>query len=122
MLVRFDEVLVCYAELVDDLGGDLLLDLDLRYDPAERVHCGLFCEQRDICADETVRGAGIVVEVHILGKRHAPRVDLEDLLPPLGVRDADLNLTVEPAAASEGGVDEVREVRCGDNHHLAPGL
>ena len=122
MLVRFEEVLVCNAELVDDLGGDLLLDLDLGYDPAERVHRCLFCEQRDIRADETVRGAGVVVEVHVLGKRHAARVDLEDLLSSLGVRDADLDLAVEPAAAPEGGVDHIREVRCGDHHHLATGL
>ena len=122
VFVRFDEVFVCHAEFIDDLGRDLLFDLDVRYDPAERVHRRLFCKQCDISADEAVRGAGILVQVHIIGKRHAARVDLEDLLSSFGVRYADLNLAIEPAAAPEGGVDDIREVRCGDDHHLSPGL
>ncbi len=49
-------------------------------------------------------------------------MDLEDLLPAFCVRDADLDLAVEPAPAPEGGVDDIGEVCCGDDHNLPPGL
>jgi len=38
-------------------------------------------------------------------------VDLQDLLAPVAVGDADLDLAVEPATAPERGVDGVDAVR-----------
>ena len=49
-------------------------------------------------------------------------MDLEDLPPAALVRDPDLDLSIEPAGAAQGGVNGLEPIRRTDHHHIAPPL
>ena len=61
-------------------------------------------------------------QVDVLREGHAPRVDLEDLQPPVAVGDPDLDLAVEAPRPAQGRVEGVRPVRRADDHDLPAGL
>ena len=95
-------------ELVEHLGRDLaLLEVDLGQVAAERLDGGLARERREVGADEAVGHARELVEVDVLGERHAARVDVEDLAAARLVGHADDDLAVEPAGPAQRLVDGV---------------
>jgi len=63
---------------------------------------------------------GDAVQVDVVGHRHLARVDVENLSPTSFVRNADLDLTVEPPAAPERLVDGVDAVGGADDDDAAP--
>ena len=54
-------------------------------------------------------------EVDIFSKFHVLRVDAEDLKTTSGIRDTNVDFTIETTETSEGGVDRVGSVGGGHN-------
>src|SRR5881397_2411037 len=99
--VRLKEVVPRDRQSVQDLRGDhVRLKVDVGQDPSEGPHRGLFRKGREIRADVPVGEAREFLEVDVFRERHAPRVDLEDFEPAVSVRDANLDLAVEPARSA----------------------
>ena len=63
--------------------------------------------------------AGKAVEIHRLGERHSPAVDLERLVPPLPVGNSDLDLAVELPGPAQRRIQRVGNVRGGDDDYLS---
>src|SRR5690606_8356650 len=93
-------------EAVEDLLRDLrLVEVDFGEQPAECADGGLAGERAEVGADEAVARARHGVEVHVLGQRHAARVDAQDLAAARRVRHADDDLAVEAARPAERFVE-----------------
>ncbi len=72
---------------------------------------GLVDDVGQVRAGEAGRDPGEAIEVGILGQRHGPHVDSEDLAPPLLGRKRDLDLAVEASGPEQGLVEHLRSVR-----------
>ena len=68
-----------------------------------------------IRAGEARRAPGDLREVDVLGEGLVARVDGEDLLAALDIRQADIDLPVKAARAQERGVEDVDAVRRGED-------
>ncbi len=55
-------------------------------------------------------------KIHLGGKADLLRVDSEDLNASLHIRPVDENLTIKTASAKEGGIENFRAVRGGEDH------
>src|SRR5207244_7491277 len=87
------------------------LEVDVGQDAPQGPHGGCLREGREIGADISVGEAREFLQVDVLRQGHAARVDLEDLQPAVPVRDADLDLAVEPAGPAQRRIERVRAVR-----------
>src|SRR6267143_5681195 len=65
---------------------------------------------------------GQFLQLDVLRERHASRVDLKDLESTVSVRDANLDLPVEPTGPAQRGIERIRAVRCTDHDDLAARL
>ena len=114
------EVSTGHLQVLEELGRDLLVEVDLWEDLPERMHRGLLDKEGDVRPHKAVRGVCVVLDLHVIGKRHPAGVDLEDLEPPFLVRDPDLDLAIKPPAPPQCRVEGVGDVRGTDHHHLPP--
>src|SRR3990170_426154 len=127
LLQRVLEVLLQHAHALEGLGRHGPLEVHLRQVPPERLHRGLPAQRRQVRAHEPVcdvrelRQETVLVLLRALD-RHPARVDLQDLLATLAVRDANLDLSVEPTGAAERRVDRLLAVRRPDHDDLAAPL
>src|SRR2546429_1331041 len=117
------EVVREHAHLLEVLGGDRLVEVDIRKVSPKRLHGGFASERREIRPDEPmahIREFGEKTVPFLLDAfdRHAARVDLQDLLAATPVRDADLGLAVEPTGPAQRGVDCLVPVRRADHDDL----
>src|ERR1019366_353673 len=62
---------------------------------------------------------GDLLEVDVRRDRHGARVDLEDLQPCLGVRNADFDFAIEATGTPQRRVKNLRDVGRADNDDLA---
>ena len=76
---------------------------------------GLVEQVFQVCAGEADGGLGDGPQVHVLCQGLVAGVDAKDLLPPLDVGQADVDLPVEPAGTQQGGVQDVRPVGGGQD-------
>src|ERR1041385_8031072 len=121
-LERALEVVRGDLHLLQELGGDGLVQVDLGQVAAQRLHGGLAGEGHEVGADEAVRGVGEVLEVDVLGLGHVARLDLQDLEAALLVGHADLDLAVEAPGAAQRRIDGVGPVGGADDDDLAAAL
>ena len=78
--------------------------------PAGGQEGGLVHQILQVGAGEAAGGLGDDRQVHILAQGLVPAVDLQDGLPAPDVGQAHVHLTVEPAGAQQGGVQDVHPV------------
>ncbi len=71
----------------------------------------------EIRAGEARRALRDLGEVHVLGERLVGGVDLQNVLAPLDVGIADVDLAVEAAGAQQRGIENVRAVGRRENDH-----
>jgi hypothetical protein len=83
---------------------------------------GLVDEQGQVGAGHAGRGGGDRLEVGAVGERHAARVDLEDLEPPVAVRRMYGDAPVEAAGAQQRLVEDLRAVRRAQDDQVRVGL
>src|SRR5213594_3303080 len=112
------------AHLLEGLRRNRLVEVDVRKIAAERLHRGFAGERREVRPDEAVadiREFGEEPVAFFLDAfdRHAARVDLKDLLPSAPVRDADLDLAIEPTGSAQRRIDCLVPVRRADHDDLA---
>ncbi len=93
--------------------------VDVGHQAAQGAHGRLAAQRLQVGADEAVGDRRQPVQVHVVGQRHAPGVDLEDLAPAIAVGDADGDLAVEAARAAQGRVQRVGDVGGGDDDDVA---
>ncbi len=67
-----------------------------------------------------MRGLRKLIQIHILIERHPAHMDLQDLDAVIQIRNADLNLPVEPARTAERGIDRIHTVRCRNHNNVPP--
>ncbi len=115
---RRGEVVAVDPHLLQELARDLLVQVELRQIPSQRFHGGFLAQSRQVRAHEAVRRRRQAFQVDVL-QRHAAGVDLEDLQPVPGVRDADLYLAVETSRPAQRRVDGVQPVGRADDDDLA---
>ena len=113
--------------LGDDLRTLLLADADLdqRFINVRLDHIaaillrgadgGLVHEVLQIRAGEARGGLRDLTEVHVLGQRLVPRMNLQDLLAALHVGLSNADLPVKTTRTHDGGVEDIHTVRRG--HH-----
>ena len=105
------EVVLVDGHGVEDLGVDLLvLNVDEVHLLADALHGGLGTEGGDVGTDEAVGLAGNGLGIDVLVELHVAGVDAEYLETAILVGDADVDLAVEAAEPTEGGIDGVGTV------------
>ena len=63
-----------------------------------------------------------LLEVHIVGKLHVLCVDAKDLETTRGIRNANVNLSIESTKSTKSRVDRVRTVRSRHHDNVRTGL
>ena len=59
-----------------------------------------------------------LLEVHIVGQLHIFSMDTKNLQTTSGVRDTDIDFTIETAKSSQCGVNRIRSVRSRHDHNI----
>src|SRR5438445_290627 len=73
-LQRIVEVPELDRQSIEDFVGDrLLVEVDPRHDPPNRLERGLAHQRGKVGADEAVGAPRQIVEVHVWGERHSAR-------------------------------------------------
>ena len=83
--------------------------------------CALVDEVLQIRAGEARSALSQLTEAHVLRKGFPLGVDLQDLLPALDVRQTYIHLPVKPSGPQQCGVQHIRPVGGGQDHHALVG-
>ena len=95
-------------------------EVNVWHQPAQGAHGRLPAQRLQIGSDKTMGDGCQPLQVHIVGQRHAPRVDVQDLTTPISVGNANGDLPVEAARTSQGRIQGVRDIGRSDYDHVAP--
>ena len=115
------EVVHRHFELVEHRNRDrAAVEIDVREISGQAGHRGLAAKRGDIGADESVSVRGDDVEVDFGIDRHASSMNFEDLASCFAIGDRQGDFAVEPAGASQGGIERVGKVGGGENDDLRP--
>ena len=122
-LQRIVEIPELDRQLVEHFGRNrLLLEIELRHDPPNRLERGLAGQRGQVGADEAVGSPRQIIEVDIGAERHAAGMDAEDFAAAGLVGNADDDLAVEPAGPAQRFVERLGPVGGGDDHGVLPRL
>ncbi len=86
-----------------------------------RQQSRLIDEVFQIRSGESCRSLGQPPQIHVLCQRLSPGVDLQNLLPAPDIRQAHIDLPVEPAGPQQGRVQHIGPVGRRQDHHALVG-
>ena len=87
--------------------------------PAQRDHADFLAQRFQIGADKAVGMLGDLLNIDVRGEWHGARVNLQNLEPRLGVRNADFDFAIEAARTPQRGVKDFGNIGRADDDDLA---
>mmetsp|Transcript_30993 Transcript_30993/g.70889 ORF Transcript_30993/g.70889 Transcript_30993/m.70889 type:complete len:551 (+) Transcript_30993:1082-2734(+) len=116
------EMFLLYQNGVEDLAVDPVgVKVDVSHLAADALERGLHAQLLDVGPDVPVDVLGDGVQVDVFVEPHVAGLDLQYLEPSFIVRDAHVELPIEPSRASEGGVQCLRPIGGPDDDHPTGG-